>query len=189
MAVRSGFFCKYELKSALNTHLFTAICEDLGTEHKRLFHTEVRWLSKENVLVKLFELKVIRFLEILNKTELCMELRKPSVRVVLATVLDCGVDLRGDSNIIYHWDAIAAYTDKLLLWECKIITCFPILFGILEEALFTEVLKKTDTTNKLSNHLQHLTNEFKCYFPSSCDNNIYRLATDIVHIAYTCVQN
>ncbi|XP_049861602.1 protein FAM200B-like [Schistocerca gregaria] len=141
MAVRSEFFCKYELSwqrliGVFGDGAFVSACssvtihaDDLGTEHKRLlFHTEVRWLSKENVLVKLFELEVIRFLEIQNKTELCMELRKPSC-------VDHSVRLLcGDSNIIYHWDAITAYTDKLLLWECKIVTCFPILFGILGEA-------------------------------------------------------
>ncbi|KAJ8882132.1 hypothetical protein PR048_018620 [Dryococelus australis] len=54
--------------SALNTQLFTALCDDLGTEHKTLiFHMEVRWLSKGNTLAKLFELrdKVIVF----GKTE------------------------------------------------------------------------------------------------------------------------
>ncbi|XP_047111967.1 SCAN domain-containing protein 3-like [Schistocerca piceifrons] len=41
-----------------------------------------------------------------------------------------------DSTVIYHRDAITAYTDKLQLWKCKIVACnysrFPKLFGILE---------------------------------------------------------
>ncbi|XP_046681621.1 LOW QUALITY PROTEIN: protein ZBED8-like [Homalodisca vitripennis] len=55
----------YVKNSALNTRLFKILCEDLGSDHKTLlFHTEVRWLSKGNMLGRLFELRdeVITFL-------------------------------------------------------------------------------------------------------------------------------
>ncbi|XP_049942748.1 protein ZBED8-like [Schistocerca serialis cubense] len=84
----------------------------------------------------------------------------------------------GGSNTIYHRDAITTYTYKFQLWNRKIIacnySCFPKLFGMLEEAL----IKQTDTTNKISNQLQHLTDEIKRYFPSLCYNDSYRLAMD-----------
>ncbi|GBP66313.1 Protein ZBED8 [Eumeta japonica] len=92
----------------------------------------------------------------------------------------------GDSNIIYHRDAITAYTEKLQLWKRKILasnySCFPKLFAITEEAFFKEILDEIDTKNKISNHLQHLTDKFKRYFPDSCNNIIYRLATDPFHV-------
>ncbi|CAH2226763.1 jg14191, partial [Pararge aegeria aegeria] len=187
----------YVKKSALNTRLFKALCEDLGTEHKTLlFHTEVRWLSKGNMLVRLFELRdeVIQFLEIQKQSELLVEFRKPWVQVVFAYLSDVfdsmnSLNLKlqgGDSNIIYHRDAITAYIEKLQLWKRKILacnySCFPKLFLIIEEVRFKEVLDETDTTNKISNHLQQLTDEFQRYFPNSCDNNIYRLATDPFHV-------
>lgn len=43
---------------ALNSRLFSIICNEMGSEHKKLLlHTDVRWLSRGNVLSRLFELR------------------------------------------------------------------------------------------------------------------------------------
>ncbi|CAH2010917.1 unnamed protein product [Acanthoscelides obtectus] len=48
----------YIKSSALNSRLSTLLCKDLDSDHKvLLFHTEVRWLSKGNMLARLYELK------------------------------------------------------------------------------------------------------------------------------------
>nr|XP_049693356.1 protein ZBED8-like [Helicoverpa armigera] len=190
----------YIKKSALNTRLFTALCEDLGSEHKilllLLFHSEVRCLSKGNMLGRLFELRdeIIQFLEIHKQTELVVEFKKPGVRVIfayLSDIFDSFIHLNtlnlklqdGDSNIIYHRDAITAYAEKLQLWRRKISAsnyfCFPKLFVITEEACVKDILDETNLKNKISNHLQQLTDEFKRYFPDSCDNIIYRLVSTL----------
>ena len=44
--------------SVLNTRLFAKLCADLGSDHKcLLFYTEVRWLSRENMTRRVFELR------------------------------------------------------------------------------------------------------------------------------------
>ena len=44
--------------SSLHTRLFGKLCEDMESEHKNhLYYTKVRWLSKGNVLFRVFELR------------------------------------------------------------------------------------------------------------------------------------
>ncbi|KAJ8877417.1 hypothetical protein PR048_021871 [Dryococelus australis] len=57
------------------------------------------------------------------------------------------------------------------------------LCAILDETRFKEVFEDTVTNTKISNHLQHLSDEFSLrYFPNSFDNDIYRLVTDPFHV-------
>ncbi|CAH1961303.1 unnamed protein product [Acanthoscelides obtectus] len=50
----------YIKSSALNSRLFTFICEDLDSDHKvLLLHTEALWLSKGNMLARLHKMKEV----------------------------------------------------------------------------------------------------------------------------------
>uniref|UniRef100_K7F206 Uncharacterized protein n=1 Tax=Pelodiscus sinensis TaxID=13735 RepID=K7F206_PELSI len=59
-------FINYIKARPLNSRIFTALCNELGSEHEHLLlHCESRWLSKGNILKRLFEMKdeVLLFLE------------------------------------------------------------------------------------------------------------------------------
>ena len=57
--------------SSLNTRLFSLLCQELGSNHEALlFHTEVRWLSRGNVIRRVESLKeeLSEFFKRVNKT-------------------------------------------------------------------------------------------------------------------------
>ena len=48
----------YVKSSALNTRLFSKLCKDMDADHTALlYHTQARWLSKGNMLSRIFELR------------------------------------------------------------------------------------------------------------------------------------
>jgi len=48
----------YVKNSALNTRLLTALCNEMDSDHQNLlFHSEVRWMSRDEVLKKCNELR------------------------------------------------------------------------------------------------------------------------------------
>ena len=63
---------KFIKADSLNTHQFKELCKDMNAMHEiLLFHTAVRWISKDNVLNRVFEMKneIKLFLEFKNKEE------------------------------------------------------------------------------------------------------------------------
>jgi hypothetical protein len=63
----------YIKSGALNTRLFKELCKDMNSDHEvLLFYTAVRWLSKGNVVNRVFELKdeIKLFLDVQGKHDL-----------------------------------------------------------------------------------------------------------------------
>ncbi|XP_045137215.1 general transcription factor II-I repeat domain-containing protein 2-like [Portunus trituberculatus] len=105
----------YVKGSALKTRLFRELCRDTAL----LFHTQVRWLSKGNMLARVFELReeIKLFLSYSNKVDLLSAFNKEGFVVQMAyladifeTLNELNKKLRGQrSNVIVHTDTINAF--------------------------------------------------------------------------------
>ena len=120
----------YVKSSALNTRLFSKLCKDMDADHTALlYHTQVRWLSKGNMLSRIFELReeVKLFLVAKQKHNLLLAFGGDGFSTYLAYLADIRVfealnqlnkKLQGPgTNTIVNSDAIKAFVVKLNLWR------------------------------------------------------------------------
>ncbi|XP_075333077.1 protein NLRC3-like [Odontesthes bonariensis] len=116
--------------------LFATLCNELGSQHEGLlFHTEVRWLSRGNVLSRLFELRdEVRLFLMEHGSQLADHLTDPA------------------------WRKVDRWTARV---EMDRIDMFNELDEFMEENNLSVHIVKTSTTT----HLQALLEHFDKYFP------------------------
>ena len=163
----------YVKSSALNTRLFSKLCKDMDANYTALlYHTQVCWLSKENMLSRIFELreKVTLFFVAKQKNDLLSAFGGVEFSTYLAYLADIfkilnqlnkKVQVPG-SNVIVHTDAINAFVTKLKLWSQQANHDNFASFHHLTEITgdyFEQNLKED-----IINYLQNLQNEFEQYF-------------------------
>ena len=171
----------YVKSSALNTRLFSKLSKDMDTDHSALlYHTQVRWLSKGNVLSRIFELReeIKLFLLARQKHDLLLAFGGDGFFTHLAYLADIfealnqlNKKLQGPgTNIIVHSDAINAFVVKLNLWrqgaENNNFASFHPLTEITGDD-FNQNLKED-----IISHLRNLPDEFERYFPEMNTGNI-----------------
>ena len=116
--------------SALHTRLFRRLCKDMGSELiKLLYYTKVRWLSKGNVLSRVFELR--------DELKIFLNVVKPELAVhfcdskfiaclaYLVDIFDCLNTLNvkiqvKEKNIIHFVDLINGFIEKLSNWRREV---------------------------------------------------------------------
>jgi len=138
-----------------------------------LYHTQVRWLSKRNMLSRIFELREegMLFLVANQKHDLLLAFGRDRFCTYLAYLADIfeafnqlNKKLQGPgTNIIVHTDAINAFVVKLNLWRQRAKNNNCASFHRLTEITgndFNQTLKE-DTIS----HLGNLQDEFERYFP------------------------
>lgn len=111
--------------SALNTRIFNVLCNELQSDHKTLiYHTEVRWLSKSNMLDRMYSLKseIEIFLMSAGKLDLYNKFKDEKCIFYIAYLADffgflnvLNLKLQGHTNILKSYDIIQAFSEKISL--------------------------------------------------------------------------
>ena len=169
--------------SALNTRLFRRFCEQMDADqYNLLYYTKVRWLSKGNVLKRVFTLRFeLRDFFVQQKKEDLVKFLHEDV-VSLAYLVDIfgrlnelNLSLQGQAKTIINFiDALSAFQAKLELWERKMtkgqLGMFPTLNEFIED---TEDMRLDgDVKLKIINNLQSLRSEFTKYFPETTRDDL-----------------
>ena len=144
-----------------------------------LYHTQVRWLSKGNMLSRIFELREVKLFSVAKqKYDVLLAFGGDKFSTYLSylanifeTLNQLNKKLQGlGSNIIMHNDAINAFVAKLKLWSQRAnnnnFASFHRLTEITGDA-FEQNLKED-----IISHLQNLQNEFEQCFPEINSSSI-----------------
>ena len=163
----------YVKSSALNTRLFSKLCKDMDPDHTALlYHTQVRWLSKGNMLSRIFELReeVKLFLVAKQKHDLLFAFGGEGYStylVYLADIFEAFNQLNKklqnpETNIIVHSDAINAFVVTLNLWKQRAKNNNFASFHRLTEITGDDFNK--NSKEDIISHLPNLQDEFERYF-------------------------
>uniref|UniRef100_A0A8C5PY01 Uncharacterized protein n=1 Tax=Leptobrachium leishanense TaxID=445787 RepID=A0A8C5PY01_9ANUR len=164
--MKSGISCVNFVKaSSLNSRLFSQLCNELDAAHNALlFHTEVRWLSREKVLKRVFDLR----------DELRMffnQKAKPQFEALFS-------DKSELQKIAYLVDIFAILNELNLSLQGPNATCLDLSEKVRSfQMKFQLWQKKLDNNNiyiitmiiSVKEHLHMLEDEISLYFPNVLD--------------------
>uniref|UniRef100_A0A671Q9B6 HAT C-terminal dimerisation domain-containing protein n=1 Tax=Sinocyclocheilus anshuiensis TaxID=1608454 RepID=A0A671Q9B6_9TELE len=143
---------------AFNSRLFEALCTEIGAEHTHLlFHTEVRWLSKDRVFSRVYELRdEIRAFLTEKLSPLASSFSDEKWLLSLSYLADIFSD-----NIFRHSEQIQAFQKSLELKSSSYFM-FPTMMKHIEE---NGVSKKmvADLMCLMQSHLDALMGNFCRY--------------------------
>ena len=165
--------------SALNTRLFRLFCQEMDADHKNLlFYTQVRWLSRGNLLLRVYELKdeLKEFLRTQGKTAWVALLESDSWLSELCYLVDIferlnvlNRSLQGkDANLMIFHDKMSGFLATLKLLADKAAVKRFSLFPRLVEHLTTCQYDDTELdslSGEIARHLRSLIEQFEHYFP------------------------
>ena len=166
-------FVNYIKKSSLNSRIFKLICEDLQSDHSSLlFYTEVRWLSRGNMLIRIFELQgeVLMFLKENNK-DLFTDFEDQNFIMQMAYLSDIfkelnnfNVSMQGSQHSIAEFiSKLQALIKKFEIWT---FNSKKSCFGMFKNLAKTTNKLPDDLCRDIINHLLLLKGEVSRYFPN-----------------------
>ena len=163
--------------SAVNFRLFSQLCKHMDSNHENLlFHTNVRWLSKGNMLARVYGLKdeVSIFLGSQGKQDLQLPFQSKEFQLAMAYLVDIfeafnclNLLLQGkNTNRMKDYDEIRTFIVKLGLWHRRVQRGNAASFPTLDIALENSKAKlEGELKVEVESHLQILKKEYDCYFP------------------------
>lgn len=164
---------------ALNSRIFEALCEEMGSEYTHLLrHAEVRWLSRGKILTRLFALReeVRLFFQQQNNPKLQKCLSDNEWLAKLAYLADIfsllnelNISLQGQLKDVFTLRSkMDAFQKKILLWQTLLADDDLQMFSN-----FDEYMKENDVNQQVvtlvKKHLESLTESFARYYPKNED--------------------
>uniref|UniRef100_A0A7M4F4W3 Zinc finger BED-type containing 5 n=1 Tax=Crocodylus porosus TaxID=8502 RepID=A0A7M4F4W3_CROPO len=164
---------------SLNHRIFKRFCQEMGAEYEvLLYHTEICWLSREQVLKCLFELRAEVSLFLKEKENPLLEhFEREDFIHGLAYLADIfnymneiNLSIQGPKvTIMDATEKLQAFLAKLLIWKKRVEANILANFQILEEVLYqngAEIQNSLSISLKreICEHLETLQNSFKSYF-------------------------
>ncbi|XP_028654717.1 zinc finger BED domain-containing protein 5-like [Erpetoichthys calabaricus] len=159
----------------LNVRLFCQLRQEIGSDHKMLlFHTEIQWLSRGKVLMRIFELRDEVYLFLKDLSTLAEKFEDVSwvchlgyLADVFKKLNELNMSLQGyGHNIFTMEEKVSAFHKKLYFWMNRVANGNLEMFPILSEFLAMNAAVDTREIQKvITNHLKKLHSEFVSYFP------------------------
>ena len=169
----------YIKSGSVNTRLFKELCKDMNSDHEvLLFYTAVRWLSKGNVVNRVFELKdeINLFLDMQGKHDLLADFNDEAYHQRLAYLADIfgiqnmlNLKLQGkETHIIHFKDTLQAFVQKMQNWRRKVSLGNIAMFEKLSSVVDSQECEgdlENNVKEEITAHLESLEKEFLKYFP------------------------
>uniref|UniRef100_G3NTB1 Uncharacterized protein n=1 Tax=Gasterosteus aculeatus TaxID=69293 RepID=G3NTB1_GASAC len=174
-------FVRYVRNSALRHRIFSELCKEMGSEFEvLLYHSNVRWLSRGQVLNRVFAVRV----ELQHRHADC--LKNSEFILILAYMTDIFAALNhlnqqmkgGGVNIIEAEENLKAFQKKLPLWKRRTendnFANFPLLDDCVSKiedvSGIGDISVPAELKQAITTHLDELAKSLDGYFPTRESN-------------------